>query len=180
MRSRCYVAVLVLVLVGSIFPKKCLALPITVGYQASDLGGGHWKYIYDVRNDSFSEPIQEFTIWFDRAKYRTLQVATPNPPAADWDELVVQPDPILHDDGFYDARALGAGILVGSQETGFVVQFDWLGSGGPGRQPFDIVNPITLQVEYSGMTVPEPSAWILLAGGIAAARRWRVRRGLRR
>jgi hypothetical protein len=113
----------------------------------------------------------------DGVKYRNLEVITPDPPAANWDELVVQPDPILHDDGFYDALALGAGILVGSQEAGFAVQFDWLGSGEPGPQPFDIVDPVTFQTKYSGTTLPEPSALILLAGAVAAARRQQMRPG---
>ena len=175
MKSGCYVAVLVLMLLGSIFPQLCVASPITVQYQALDLGNGRWQYVYDVQNDSWVQSIKEFTVWFDRAKYRNLQVATPNPPAANWNEMVAQPDPVLHDDGFYDALAVGSGISLGSHVAGFTIAFDWLGSGKPGPQSFDIVDPITFQTKYSGVTLPEPSAFILLAGAIAASRRRRAR-----
>jgi len=54
-------------------------------------------------------------------------------PAAAWNEVVVQPDPVLHDSGFYDALTRRVGIPVGGGEGGFAVTFDWLGPGTPGH-----------------------------------------------
>ncbi len=94
--------------------------------------------------------------------------ADPDPPAAAWNELVAQPDPLLHDAGFYDALRKTAGIPLGGAVSGFAVQFDWLGSGSPGGQPFDIIDPVTFQPVYSGTTLPEPGTAAVL-GLLAAA-----------
>jgi hypothetical protein len=136
---------------------------VNIGYEATDLGAGHWQYTYSVGNAALASPIQEFTIWFYYGWYENLATATPNPPAAVWSELVAQPDPLLSDDGFYDALALAGGIPVGGSESGFSVLFDWHGPGTPGGQPFAIVDPATYQTIYSGTTVPEPTAVMLLA-----------------
>ena len=85
----------------------------------------------------------------------------------EWDELVVQPDPILTDDGFYDALATGDGIAQGASFAGFTAQFDWLGTGEPGAQLFEIIDPDTFETIYSGQTVPEPTALTLLMLGAA-------------
>jgi MYXO-CTERM domain-containing protein len=70
------------------------------------------------------------------------------------------------------AWSYAGGIPVGGAVSGFAVQFDWLGSGAPGAQPFDIVDPQTLQPLFSGTTVPEPAGLLLLAlAGLVARRR---------
>ncbi len=135
---------------------------VNIGYEATDLGTGHWQYTYSVENAALAVPIQEFTIWFHYGWYTNLATATPNPPAASWNELVAQPDPLLSDDGFYDALALAGGIPVGGSQSGFSVLFDWQGPGSPGGQPFAIVDPATYQTIYSGTTLPEPASAILL------------------
>ncbi len=143
------------------------AQSVAITFDASEAGGSRWQYIYDVANTSLPEPIQEFTIWFDVDLYANLSIVTPNPPAADWDELIAQPDPVLTDDGFYDAAALAGGIPNGGNVTGFCVEFDWLGIGRPGSQTFDIIDPDTYQTIYSGTTAPEPGTLALFA--LAAA-----------
>ncbi|MBI4582349.1 MAG: hypothetical protein HY718_21825, partial [Planctomycetes bacterium] len=106
--------------------------PATISYDLTAFGGGRWRYDYDVTNVSLADPIREFTIWFDHSLYQDLVLATPDPLAADWSELVVQPAPSLHDDGFYDALKMSGGITAGAHVGGFAVEFDWLGAGLPG------------------------------------------------
>jgi hypothetical protein len=146
--------------------------PVTVTYDTAQLSASRWQYTYTVDNTALGQPVNEFTIWFGHDAYGNLALATLNPPAAAWNELVIQPDPLLSDAGYYDALALAGGIPVGGGVSGFAVQFDWLGTGLPGAQPFDIVDPQTLQPLYSGTTVPEPAGLLLLAlAGLLARRR---------
>jgi hypothetical protein len=161
-------------------PGNLLAEPVEIGYFGTELEGGRWRYAYEVTNQSLAQAVAEFTIWFEVDVYDNLLVETLDPPAADWDELVVQPDPILHDDGFYDALTLEDGILTGESAGWFRVSFDWLGEGMPGPQAFDIIDPDTFEPLYSGTTVfiPEPSSGVLLIIFLilfTLRRRWRRR-----
>src|SRR5262249_23476464 len=92
-----------------------------------------------------------------------LSIATSNPPADNWSELVAQPDPPIHADGFYDALSTTGGIPAGNHVAGFAVTFDWLGTGLPGAQRFDIVDPANFAVRFSATTIPEPSTILLVA-----------------
>jgi MYXO-CTERM domain-containing protein len=62
---------------------------------------------------------------------------------------------------------------MGGGVSGFAVTFDWLGTGEPGAQPFDIVDPDTFEPIYSGTTVPEPAAGLMAMLAAAALRRRR-------
>ncbi len=141
--------------------------PVTVAYDATQVAAERWQYTYTVSNVSLAVPVDEFTIWFRQDWYANLALATPDPPAAAWNEIVTQPDPLLHDAGFYDALRKTAGIPLGGAVSGFAVQFDWLGSGTPGTQPFDITDAVTFQPIYSGTTLPEPATAGML--GVIAA-----------
>jgi len=148
----------------------------SISYDVSSLGGTGWEYTYTVANDTLGADIEEFTIWFDLALYGNL-VATATP--ADWDPLVIQPDPGLPDDGFYDALALVAGIAPGDSLGGFSVSFDYLGRGTPGAQLFEVIDPATFDLLDDGTTVraaagpgpspaiPEPATGLLLGMGLA-------------
>ncbi len=136
--------------------------PASIVYEAVDLGGGHWEYTYEVSNHSLPVVIEEFTIWFELGSFAQLAVTTQDPPAGGWDELVVQPDPVLTDDGFYDALALSAGIAPGETVADFAVSFEWLGAGEPGSQFFEIIDPGTFEPIHSGITVPEPATLAML------------------
>lgn len=169
----------------------CAALLLTVGLQAqgavidysvTPLGGQTWQFDYTVTNDSEALTIDEFTIYFDRTLFGSLVIVG----APDvWDPLVAQPDLELPSDGFFDALALAFGIAPGLSLSGFSVAFTFLGSGTPGSQPFDIVDPETFAVLASGVTslaaqaVPEPGtlSLLLLAAFVAGAQRMRGRRG---
>lgn len=139
------------------------ALAAAVTYQATALGGDAWRYDYAVRNDGSPAAIEEFTIFFEVGLYADLAVAAF---PAGWDPLVVQPDPGLPADGFFDALALGAGLLSG-EEALFSVTFTFSGLGAPGAQEFHVVDPGSLDVLERGLTsaavaLPEPGTLPLL------------------
>ena len=149
----------------------------SISYDVQSLGGAVWEYTYTVANDTLASDIEEFTIWFDLGLYENL-VATATP--ADWDPLVIQPDPGIPDDGFYDALALVAGIAPGDSLGGFSVSFDYLGGGTPGAQLFEVIDPATFDLLDEGTTaraaagpgpggpaIPEPATGLLLGMGLA-------------
>ena len=156
------------------FTCTAFALPVTkIQYEATGLGSGRWQYSYGVSNISLTEAIEEFTIWFDFGLYDNLAIETSDPPAGDWDELVIQPEQVLGDDGYYDALTLGLGIDIGETESGFTVSFEWLGVGQPGSQFYEIIDPDTFETIDSGYTIPEPGTLLLLGLGSAVFRRKR-------
>jgi hypothetical protein len=140
----------------------CCAGDVDIEFALTNLGANRWQYTYDVTNNALILKVEEFTIWFDLGSFDNLAVTTPNPPSSAWSELVAQPSPVLGDNGFYDAISLTGGIDVGQAVQGFSVAFDWLGSGTPGRQAFEILNPATYQPIFSGITSPEPATLLLL------------------
>jgi hypothetical protein len=144
----------------------------TIDYSTSDLGGGVWQYQYSVLNDTLTAPLQELTIYFDYGLYSNVAIPTPK---VGWDEITADPALVLGSPqpGFYDALSLGGGIPVGGSESGFTVTFDWLGSGVPGSQYFEIPDTSDYSVLLdSGQTtaaaVPEPSVLLLLVSGCPA------------
>ena len=141
-----------------------------ITYDIQNIAGNTWEYAYTVVNDALSVDIEEFTVYFDLGLYENL-VVTSIP--ADWDPLVIQPNPLVPDDGLYDALALVSGIAPGGSLGGFGVQFDFLGAGMPGGLLFDVVDPDTYASLDSGVTqsstVPEPASepavvWLLCSG----------------
>jgi hypothetical protein len=144
-------------------------------YEATYIGGDTWEYNYTVENDMLPGDIEEFTIFFDLDHYDNLGSASA---PSDWDPLVIQPDGSLPHDGFYDALALGPGIAPGDSLGGFSVLFDFLGTGTPGSQTFDVVDPFTFDTLASGTTVltppvsepvPEPGTIVLLGTGLLSS-----------
>jgi hypothetical protein len=154
-----------------------------IWYSAEELDGGRWQYNYEVANISLTTPIEEFTIWFGYGLYDNLSVETPPVlPPGGWDEIVIQPEPVLEDDGAYDAKALTGGIEAGWTDGPFVVAFDWLGDSiMPGSQFYEIIDPVTLETIDSGWTVPEPGTILLFGlGGMIFSRIYRRERKDRR
>jgi len=142
-----------------------------IRYNLTALGGSQFEYEYTVTNDSLIIPIEEFTIWFDVHLYDNLVITTEEPLASQWDEI------ILKKTGFelpmgYDAKSLTGGIQPLQVVSGFSVKFDWFGTGIPGSQYYEIVNPSTFVTIDSGYTVlvPEPATLLLLGFGTLAFR----------
>jgi hypothetical protein len=150
-----------------------------VTFEVASLGGNSYEYTYFVVNDTLGVDIEELAVYFDVDLFENLQTATA---PADWDPLIIQPDPVLPDDGFLDVLALASGIAPGGSLGAFTIRTDFLGTGTPGRQPFEILDPSTFTVLDSGFTVPagagavpEPAAlWLL---GLASGALGLLRRG---
>ncbi len=148
-----------------------IAQATTVTYTAVNLSGTTWQYDYTVTNNTLGSALREFTVFFDRTQYTNLAVqGSP----VDWDSLVAQPDNNLPDDGYFDSLNTSTGLAIGANRSGFSVQFDFLGTGTPGAQPFSVVDPGTFAALENGTTttVPLPAtAWLLgWAMGLAGLR----------
>jgi opacity protein-like surface antigen len=158
--------ILAAVMLGCVLSTSAVADTNTqIRYDATDLGLGQWQYSYEVSNINLSMPIEEFTIWFDYGLYENLAIATPDPPAGNWDEVIWQPDSVLGNGG-YDALTKSLSIGTGESVSGFSVSFNWLGVGSPGAQSYEIINPIDYTTIDSGVTVPEPSIFVLTGLGV--------------
>lgn len=159
---------------------------IAIHYDLTALGGDDYRYEYTVTNDGSlgaGVALEWFAILFDPALYdeTSLNIVTANPPAADWDELILGSGLLI--DAAYDVFALGGGIADGDNVTGFAVEFTWLGAGMPSAQEFEIYDPVSLNVIETGSTratvtsVPEPGTLTLLfLAALAAAATMRRKR----
>ena len=149
-----------------------LAAPMSqIWYSSEEFGAGQWQYTYEVTNIGLTSPIEQFTVWFEYGLYENLMVETTSPLADNWDEIPLQPEPVLEDDGAYDAKALGVPIDIGQTIGGFAVSFDWLGLAEPGPQLYEIIDPATSETTDSGTTIPEPATLLLLGLGALTLRR---------
>lgn len=136
-------------------------------YKTTLLGGNDWQYDYVLSADTGLPAFDEFTVYFDPSAYSVLsQAAAPSP----WDALLIQPDPGIPADGFFDALKLDGPVSPGSVYSGFSVQFTYHGPGAPGAQRFELVDSSGFAVVGSGQTVsalpqavPEPNSLLLAA-----------------
>lgn len=126
-----------------------------------DLVEGHdrWQYSYLVTGREFAAG-QGFSIHFDVTRYAALE--NPSIPDAAWDVIVLQPDPLIPDDGLYDAQALAS---TNPANLIFHVTFVHLAASPPGSQPFSIYGSDFSDLE-TGRTVPEPSAILFVLAGL--------------
>ena len=158
-------------------PEKADALAIRFEtFDITDVTPG--EDLRQIRYHVSGSPIQVnhgFAIEFGLALYRELE--DPPPPVnADWDALVLQPDPGIPADGIYDALALTDNPSLADP---FVLTFVWLGAGDPGPQPFtvnafDTAGNLVAVLEVgqtqplASQAVPEAATSALIGGGVVA------------
>jgi hypothetical protein len=153
-----------------LFAASGTAPAATIFYTISDLsdttpGEDLWRYEYAVSGRDFLAS-EFFDIYFDPNLYGTLTAGPA--PSADWDVAILQqPNPANFppfDRGMFDAFALTGGPSLSGT---FSVDFVYLGSGIPGRQPFEIFSADADLVER-GFTalIPEPATTALCLLGL--------------
>ncbi len=146
----------------------------SIKYDLSHIGGNSYQYNYTAINNSMSgAKMAWFSVLFDPSLYseNSLTIVTQNPPASDWDELILSSGLLVP--AAYDVFALSGGIPAKSSVSGFTVQFEWLGIGLPGSQRFEVFDPTTNELIGDGMTTanaiaatPIPGALILFLSPI--------------
>jgi hypothetical protein len=149
----------------------------TIRYEVEDLGDivlgeDLWRYRFFLSGFNFAED-QGLSIFFDYQNFSDLTL--PSQPGLDplWNLLVVQPDPLLFDDGFLDALAEGDSP---STVAPFTVDVVWLGQLG--STPGDL-DYYTYDENFAVLTsgtvsqVPEPGVvtWLGLGAMLWAWRR---------
>ena len=139
----------------------------TIEYNVSSLGGSVWQYDYMIENDTLTDPIAEFTIYFPETLYENLVVSSS---PLEWDSIVVQPDTGLPADGFFDALSLSTGLAPGASAGLFSVTFNFLGTSSPADQFFDVYDA-NFNLLDSGTTsplspVPELNSFAMLILGL--------------
>lgn len=157
-----------------------LLLPGAVDAQATiidskytSLGGNNWSVDFNVVNDGAPAQISDFTVYFGVGQFSELSLGSS---PATWSPLIIQPDPGIPADGFFDGAVFEPvnALRLRQSRDGFVINFSYLGQSQPGSLPFDIVDA-NFNTVFSGSTivlvttVPEPSSLLLWLSGLAAS-----------
>ncbi len=126
------------------------SLPFT--YSLVNLGSGEYQYDYSIYNNGSlgaGVAVQLFDIDFDPVLYSNLSIVTPNPLASQWTEQIF--GAVGSSPAFFDVSTpTNGGIAVGDTVSGFAVDFDWLGTGQPASQPFQVYDPNSFAELQSG------------------------------
>ena len=169
------------------FAGQASAATISISYNLIPLGGSTYEYVYSIYNDG-SMPsgaaVQLFDIDFSTSLYQqsSLLIMTPSSFDTQWSQQLLAP--VGPPGVAFDVCATPAGnptcpttpgIAAGTGLTGFAVAFNWLGSGTPGSQPFQIFTANSTLVENGTTVAPEPSTLALLGLALAVGG-YRIRR----
>src|SRR5688572_18332096 len=115
----------------------CTASAVAITYQSVDVpdvvpGQDLWRYEFLVSGNFVA--FGGFNVLFSPSLYRSLE----NPPPAvnaDWFATTLEPNPALPANGLYTATALTANPSLSDL---FTLTFQFLGTGAPGEQPFEV------------------------------------------
>jgi hypothetical protein len=184
MLSRSYILCAALVLLSG----RGFADTVIIDYSVAQVGntGNTYIYTYSIDNNGTlpgMAPVQLFDIFFDPALYQQASITnvTPAPLNTQWSPTILFG--VGSDPAAFDAESF-PGIAVGSTVSGFAVEFNYLGQGLPGIQPFEIYNPNTFaeiqlgstQLFQSGSAAPEPSTGSCILGMLLLGGVWTFRR----
>jgi hypothetical protein len=168
---------------------------IIIDYSSTQVGNTGNTYIdtYSVTNNGTlpgtppgTVPLQIFDILFDPTLYQEASIVnvTPDPLNTQWSPTILFA--VGSEPAAFDAESQ-SGIAVGDTLSGFAVEFNYLGQGNPGSQPFEIYNlsndlepPFTvIQVGSTQLAgVPEPSSGSYVIGILLVCGVWTIRRKL--
>lgn len=147
-----------------------MACAIQVNFTTFALGSDRYRYEYTIHNDGSlgtSTPLALLDLLFDPALYEESSLTNVSPAAlaTDWSQQFLASS--IGVPAAFDLMATGTGIPVGSQVSGFAVEFHWLGAGIPGNQPYEVYDAVTFDKLEQGITsaVPEPETWLMLLAG---------------
>lgn len=152
--------------------------PSPVRYQLQHLGGQRYKASYSLLNE-LSLPLGLLDIDFDTRLYDedSLSVSLSPAAAGSWSaELLASGIGVP---ATLSLARTGAGLAGGEGAFGFDVEFDWLGTGTPGAQPYTVYDAGSFDTLYGGTTiasVPLPPQLQLMCIGLAGLAAWRGRK----
>jgi hypothetical protein len=145
----------------------------TIEYSLKALGGNRYSYDYIITATP-SQPLETFNIYFPFHLYDNL---SPGNLPLGWIAMLQQPDPAWYVDGIFSAESTMGHLPPGVPTGGFSIEFDWLGTGLPGRQGYNFSDSRSVGNVWIGGTVevPEPGslAISLMALGLLGYRRSR-------
>lgn len=146
-----------------------------ITYTTQFLGGASYRHDYTITHQIGEDPVHLIDIEFDPALYLESSLTIVSDPVmtADWDQILIGSQTGLP--ALLDLFALVAPLSDGATLSGFAIEFEWLGTGMPGSQAFQILNPDTFDAVSAGRTtgaasVPEPAPLLLALTGLALAR----------
>ena len=152
----------------------------TIQYTVTPLGGNEYTYNYILGGFSLAQG-NEVDIRFDPLLYSTLSNGVAGP---DFTLLLLQPN---NPPGAFGDYSASANVDNPSLAGPFSVDFEWLGSGLPGSQPYfinrydqtgqHVIEQGQTTLAGGNNTVPEPGTFTLAAMALLIAGMSRVRRG---
>lgn len=105
--------------------------------ELSQVSGQRWQGNYRIENTGATAPIKGIRIVFPVGLYDALAISkTPD----QWDAITADPDSLIDASGIYELFTVTEAIDTNQTLEGITLAFDWLGSGAPSSQSFEIIN----------------------------------------